>query len=142
VTPALIAESTPVTERDKENRALALELIKRSNETVTSFAKQMVTASLSAVGVILALAKFQGWEDYSYSLPRLALAASCGLCLVAAVVFALALRTRHIRVSVDDYADAPAQLLEVAHEREVLTTWGLIILSIAIVGAVFLLTLR
>lgn len=142
MTPPPVVESVPVGERDKENRALALELIKKSNETVTSFAKQMVTASLSAVGVILALAKYWGWEGGSgVTLPRIALAASCGLCLIAAVVFALALRARRIRVSLDDYSDAPAQILEVAHEREALASLGLGILAFAIVAAVLLLTL-
>lgn len=143
MTPPPVVESAPVTARDKENRALALELIKKSNDTVTSFAKQMVTSSLSAVGVILALAKYWGWEGSGdVTLPRIVLAASCGLCLVAAIVFALALRARPIRVSADDYSDTPAQLLDLAHEREVLTTWGIGILAVAVVAATLLLTLR
>lgn len=141
MTQTPLARSSALTERDKENRALALELIKNSNKIVTAFAKQMVTTSLSAIGVILALAKFRGFGDHAGTWPRIALAFSGGACLAAALVFAFALRARRLRVSLDDYADAPYQLLQLARWRERLTMWGLALLATAIIGATVLLIL-
>jgi hypothetical protein len=131
-----LIESSSLTERDKENRALAYELIKNSNEVVTSFAKQMVTTSLSAVGVILALAKFRGITDHPDGWPLIVLALMCAGCLAAALIFAFALRARRIRVSLEDYADAPSQLLEAAHQREVLATAAVALLALSIIGTV------
>jgi hypothetical protein len=136
-----LMESSSLTERDKENRALAYELIKNSNEVVTSFAKQMVTTSLSAVGAILALAKFRGITDHPGGWPLILLALMCAGCLVAALIFAFALRARRIRVSLEDYADAPSQLLEAAHQREVLTTAAVALLALSIVGTIILFML-
>jgi hypothetical protein len=141
MTEVPIARSISLTEQDKENRALALDLIKKSNEVVTSFAKQMTTTSLSVIGVILGLAKLRGFQEHAGEVLRIALAASCALCLIAALVFSLALRARQVRVSPDDYADAPAQLVEIAHRRELLTIWGLTLLAVAIAGAILLLIL-
>jgi|SRR5215470_10558233 len=141
MTTSPLAPSSGLTEQDRKNRALALDLIRKSNATVTSFAKQMVTTSLSAVGVILALAKFHGFENHASAWLRIALGVACVLCLTAALVFAFALRPRRIRVSLDDYADAPAQLLAIAHHRELFTIWGLALLAAGIAGTILLLTL-
>jgi hypothetical protein len=135
------ATSRSVTKRDRQNHALVLDLIKKSNQIVTSFAKQMVTTSLSAVGAILALAKFRGFETNSDTLARIGLIASCGLCLIASLVFALALRARRIAVSLDDFSDAPDQLLKLARHRELLTIGGLALLACGIAGAILLLAL-
>jgi hypothetical protein len=141
MTSTSAATSRSVTKRDRQNHALVLDLIKKSNQIVTSFAKQMVTTSLSAVGAILALAKFRGFEANSDTLPRIGLIASCGLCLIASLVFALALRARRIAVSLDDFSDAPDQLLKLARHRELLTIWGLALLACGIAGAILLLAL-
>jgi hypothetical protein len=141
MTQAQLAQSTGLTEKDKENRALAMEVIKKSNDVVTSFAKQMVTTSLSANGVILALAKFRGFADHGERWARIALASAGAACLAAALVFALASRARRIRVSLDDYANTPYQLLDAARCRERITSWGLALLAAAIFGATLVLTL-
>jgi hypothetical protein len=133
--------SRRVTKRDRQNHALVLDLIKKSNQIVTAFAKQMVTTSLSAVGAILALAKFRGFEANSDTWLRIALIASCGLCLIASLVFALALRARRIALSLDDFSDAPDQLLKLARRRELLSIWGLALLACGIAGAILLLAL-
>jgi len=135
-----VIKSTRPTLRNKENRAIAMDLIVHSNKLVTSFAKQMVTTSLSSVGVILAIAKYHGVTDHFGAWAKVALALTCAGCVIAALVFAYALMARRIRVTLDDYSEAPSELLTIAHQRQRLATLAFGLLATAIVGAIAVLT--
>jgi hypothetical protein len=128
--------SEPLTESDERDRQVALELVNQANEVVTGFAKQMATVSLTAVGVVLTLADLRGLGEDALK----ALAVVCAAYLLASVLFALALRPRRFRVSLDDYRGSQQQVLAAARRRHDLATAGFVLVVLGTLGAIVLLT--
>jgi hypothetical protein len=124
-------EAEAVGEADKEKRAFAWEVLRKSNDVVINFAKTMTTFCVAAVGAMLTLARHVGLDANAPRYQLVLLAVVCGLFLAAAVAFAYAVRGQRIDVSPDDYDDIVAQFLEAAARRSRATEIGFVLLILA-----------
>jgi cytochrome c biogenesis protein CcdA len=130
VTPVRVsATSSGETPVDAMKRQLAWDVLKQSNESVLGFSKLMVPTSLSAVGAIVALGEYIGADSTLVGVAAV-------LMLLAALLFAHSVYARPVRVSLDDYDDVVDELLETARRRRQETTWGLVLLAVAVVVAI------
>ncbi|MGW2253531.1 hypothetical protein ACWCXH_25540 [Kitasatospora sp. NPDC001660] len=133
-----VVEAAELSGDDNEKKAFAWEVIKNSNDVVLSFAKLMATVALTAVGVVLTLAKLVELEKYSTAW-LVWLTIVCAGFFVASLMFSYAVHARHILVGPDDYDDVVEQVLEAAQHRHRATTVGLLVLGAATVGAIILI---
>jgi hypothetical protein len=123
------ATSSAETPADEMRRQLAWDVLRQSNEPVLAFSKLMVPTSLSAVGAIVALGEYVRADSTLVAVASV-------LMLLAALLFAHAVYTRPVRVSLDDYDDVVDELLVAARRRRQETTWALALLAAAVVVAV------
>jgi hypothetical protein len=124
-------DALPVGSDDEAKRAFAWDLIKASNEVVVEFAKMMSTTSLTAIGVLLSLAKFAGLGKSGNGWQLLFVGFSCIVYLAAALLFSYAVRGRQIAISPDDYDDVVEQFLSIARLRQRMTGIGLGLVALA-----------
>ena len=124
-------EAIPVDSEDEEKRAFAWDVMKASNKVVVGFAKMMATASMTAIGVLLSLARFAklGSSPDHWKLWLVGLA--CVGYLAATLVFSYAVRGRRINVSPNDHDDVVAQFLSAASLRQRMSDVGLVLMALA-----------
>jgi len=118
---------------DEDKRAFAWELMKKSNDVVVEFAKLMSTTSMTAIGVLLSLAKLAGLGKGGSGVALLLVGLSCISYLSAALVFSYGVRGRAINISPNDYDDVVEQFLSVARLRQRMTGYGLALVAFATV---------
>lgn len=126
-------EALPIGPDDEEKRAFAWDLIKASNDIVVGFAKLMSTTSMTAIGVLLSLAKFAELGKRGGARLLFIMGLSCITFLGAALLFSYAVRGRRMNISPDDYDDVLEQFLSVARLRQRMTDFGLCLLAVATV---------
>lgn len=129
--------SSAITEDDSRKRTIVEELIRSENKVVVGFAKQLVTTSFSAIGVVLALK--DKWLGANPPLWQKALLGSAvALFLVASLLATMAAAAYRHRVSLSDYADVDAELHRIAKLRYRLTTlaFGLLLLAIVAIAII------
>ena len=134
-----IIEAADVTTSDVEKKEFALEIIKSSNEVVVSFAKLMTATSISAVGVVLTLAKLVEFGSTASGGAAVTLGLTCGGFLLASLLFAFAVRGQTLAVSPHDYGDVVEQFLHAAHRRQRIINWGLAIMAVATIVSIYLI---
>jgi hypothetical protein len=132
-------QATELSTADKEKIAFAWEVMKESNEVVVSFAGLMTTVALTAVGVVLTLAKLAGLEGTASSGHLVWLALSCGVYLFSSLVFSYAVRGQRLAVSPDDFEDVLEQFLLAANRRHRATEIGLALLAIATISSIIMI---
>jgi len=125
-----IPEALPVGPEDDDKRTFAWDLMKASNEVIVGFAKLMSTISLTAIGVLLSLAKLVGLGSVSSGWQLALLSVACVLYLVAVLVFSYVVRGQRIDISPDDYDDVVEQFLAAARVRQRMTNVGLGLLAV------------
>ncbi|MGG7568840.1 hypothetical protein [Streptomyces sirii] len=131
--------ATELTADDNEHKAFAWEVIKKSNDVVVSFAKLMATVALTAVGVVLTLARLIGLQEHGSTVEFVWLTIACAGYLAASLLFSYAVRGKSLLISPDDFDDVVPQFLAAAHSRHRATTAGLLILGLATITAVILM---
>jgi hypothetical protein len=131
--------SRPLSETDLRKRDLAWEIVRQSNEVVVGFAKLMVPTSLSALGVIVAIAgtRFAGGTDGG---KRLLIGLSCLAVVLATVLFAHSIFARKLVVSAEDYQDVLADIgaITSARRRETGVAFGIFVAGLLAAASVFL----
>jgi hypothetical protein len=127
------ARSEDLNPEDLRRRALVTDLIAKENAVAIEFAKNLVTVSLSAVGIILALKDkwLEGLPDIGLRSTWLAVAV--GLLLVASLVCAFAMRSVRLQVSLADYAEVDDELNRVVRQRHHLTMAGMALIAMSVV---------
>jgi hypothetical protein len=135
------ATSRPVTKDDEKKRDLAFEILRQSNTPIVDFAKLMVPASLTSIGVILALFKDWAGPHSGNSSLRLWVIGSCLLALASTLLFATAAYARRVRISLEDYEGVITEVLQAAEARRRLISVGLLLLSSSVFIAAVVLTL-
>jgi hypothetical protein len=126
----LRAESSPLTDEDTRKRDLVKELMQAQSKVILDFAKQLVTISFAAVGVVISLKdRWIGADAPSYQEALLGVAVA--LFLVSALVATLAASARGLRVSLSDYADVDVEVHRVATLRHRLTLLGFGLAAVA-----------
>jgi hypothetical protein len=129
--------SSAPTEDDSRKRTIVAELIQSENKAVIDFAKQLVTTSFSAIGIVLALK--DKWLGANAPLWQKALlGCAVALFLVASLLATMAAAAYRHRVSLSDYADVDAELHRVARLRYRLTTsaFGLLLLATLVIAII------
>jgi hypothetical protein len=126
-----IPKALPIGPEDENKRIFAWDLMKHSNDVVVAFAKLMSPTSLTAIGVLLSLARFAelGTGDDGWKL--LLVGVSCIAYLAAALLFSYVVRGRQINISPDDYDDVVEQFLSAARLRQRMTNVGLGVVAFA-----------
>lgn len=124
-------EALPVGPEDKDKRSFAWDLMKASNDVVVKFAKLMSTTSMTAIGVLLSLAKFAELGKGGHGWKLLLVGLSCMAYLAAALLFSYVVRGRRLAISPDDYDDVVEQFLSVARLRQRMTDIGLGLVAFA-----------
>src|SRR3954453_14749400 len=128
--PVVVGTSSALTGEDKRKRGIARQLFRSENKRLADYAKQLVTISFSAIGVVLGLKdKWLGKDAPSRQTGPLALAIA--LVLVAGLLSALAAGIYRHRVSLSDFDDVDAELQRVAKHRRRLIVAGFVFLMIA-----------
>ena len=125
-----VPDAVPLRPDDDERRSFAWEVMKGSNEVAVGFAKLMATTSMTAIGVLLSLAKWVelGPED---DWMLVVVGVACVGYLTAALLFAYVVRGRRIDISPDDYDDVVEQFLAAAQQRQRLTNIALGLVGVA-----------
>jgi hypothetical protein len=117
---AIVAESSPVTEDDLRKRDLVKELLQTQNQRIVDFAKQLLTISFSAIGVVLAFKeKWLRADGPPYQ--KIVLGIAIAMFLATSVLATLAADIYLHRVSLSDYAEVDVELQRVAKVRLRLT---------------------
>jgi hypothetical protein len=132
-------QATELGSGDKEKIAFAWEVVKGSNEVVVSFARLMAAVALTAVGVVLTLAKLAGLEGQTSAARLVWLALTCGVYLLSSLVFSYAVRGQRLAVSPDDFEDVVEQFLAAANRRHRATEVGLVLLAIATISSILVI---
>ena len=131
--------SRPLSETDLHKRDLAWEIVRQSNEVVVGFAKLMVPTSLSALGVIVAIAgtRFAGAADGG---KRLLVGLSCLAVVFATVLFAHSIFARKLMISAEDYHDVLADIsaITAARRRETAIAFGIFVAGLLAAASIFL----
>jgi hypothetical protein len=126
----VIGTSSVLTDEDKRKRGIVRQLIRSENKRLADYAKQVVTISFSAVGVVLGLKdKWLGKDAPSRQTAPLAIAIA--LFLGAGLLATLAAGIYRHRVSVSDFDDVDAELHRVAKHRYWLIIAAFVFLTIA-----------
>ena len=126
------AESSARTDDDAQKQDLVKELVQSQNKVLIDFAKHLVTASFSAIGVVLALK--DKWIGPSSMIgAKWLLGIAIALFMVSGVIATIAVGAFVHRVSLADYADVEIELHRVATRRYRLTRLSFALLLIATV---------
>jgi hypothetical protein len=128
-----------LSETDLRKRDFAWDIVRDSNEVVVGFARLMVPTSLSALGVIVAIAgtRFAGG---GHGGKRLLIGLSCLAVVVATVLFAHSIFARRLMVSAEDYQDVLAEIgaITSARRRETSIAFGVFVAGLLAAASVFL----
>ena len=131
--------SRPLTELDDRKRDLAWDIVRQSNEVVVGFARLMVPTSLSALGVIVAIAgtRFAGAGDAG---KRVLIGLSCLAVVVATGLFTHSIFARRLMVSAEDYQDVLAEIgaITSARRRETGIAFGVFVAGLLAAASIFL----
>ena len=121
--PVIKAVSSELTEQDIDKQSLVKDLIKSQNRVIVDFAKQLVTVSFSAIGVVLALRdKWLGQHPSQTAVILLAIAIAA--FLTTGLMGLLSTNAFPHRVTLDDYDGVYAEVQRVARARARLTSVG------------------
>jgi|HubBroStandDraft_6_1064221.scaffolds.fasta_scaffold108265_2 hypothetical protein len=129
--------SSAPTEDDSRKRTIVAELIQSENKAVIDFAKQLVTTSFSAIGIVLALKdKWLGANALLWQ--KSLLGCAVALFLVASLLATMAAAAYRHHVSLSDYTDVDAELHRVARLRYRLTVsaFGFLLLATLIIAII------
>jgi hypothetical protein len=135
--PIISGVSSAPTDDDTRKQKLVSDLIQSENKTVIDFAKQLVTTSFSAIGVVLALK--EKWVGANAALWQKALlGGAVALFLLAGLLATMAAAAYRHRISLSDYEDVDAELHRVASIRYRLTAsaFGLLLLATLVIAIV------
>lgn len=125
-----IVESSAPTVEDARQRTLVEGLIKTENAAIGGFAKQLVTISFSAIGVVLTL-KEKWLGAASDGLPKTLLGLAIVLFLAAGALAAFTTGAFAHKVTLADFSQVEAELRRVARKRHRFVTTGFVLSLLA-----------
>lgn len=137
----IVAESSELSEDDLRKRDLVKDLVQNQNNVIVEFAKQLVTVSFTAIGLVLALKeKWLGAAARPYQM--LLLGAAIVLYLATGLIATLAASAQLYRVSLADYANVDSEIARVAKLRFRLTMIGVGLCGLATILIAFTAIVR
>ena len=129
------AESSTLTDQDRLKRDLVKELIQSQNQRIVDYAKNLVTVSFAAIGVVLTFKEKWLGSDVRFD-QRVLLGFAIILFLATGVVATLAASMYIHRVNLVDYTTVDDELNRVAKIRFKLTCLAFSLSAVATIFVV------